>query len=475
MLEEASRALPPYVLHPVTGVLFLLLIRAMCKVPHTSGRLLIAIVWLRYVMQAYHELTYVSFGGVSINAMASLAVCGIGGVIMWRRLGEIGRFPLVLCLIGVVVISGLMNGAAEPMIETILKWGYFFIVMLAVIDCIRRDGDVRVFGLLLWAFAPPLVYQALSVVLQVSRAAESDGSVSYIGGYNHEAAFSIVLVTCFAVASMAPRLNPAARLGLLTACMAGILAANYRTSFIAVAPIAFGYFVFGAARAFNPGRRVVVAFIGLVVVAGGLIAANIALSERLSDITTVANESGDLIRPPDEFTTAEQKLFSGRLYLWNRYLEEYRSGTDAQWLIGHGPDAWVETFHLYAHNTVISYLYEFGLAGAALIILIWLAMLARAFRIPDWALRGQLVCVHIGFILLNMATMPFWQVEGIILYGLLCGYTVCLTPSRASAPLLVPQLSPEGAKGMPDWWAGHASQVPRLPTAPRIPRGRIRV
>ena len=112
-------------------------------------------------------------------------------------------------------------------------------------------------------------------------------------------------------------------------------------------------------------------------------------------------------------------------------------------------------------------------------------MLARAFRIPDWALRGQLVCVHIGFILLNMATMPFWQVEGIIFYGLLCGYTVCLTPGRASAPLLVPQMSPKGAKGMPGWWAGHASQVPRLPTArlpttrspkaPRIPRGRIRV
>lgn len=33
------------------------------------------------------------------------------------------------------------------------------------------------------------------------------------------------------------------------------------------------------------------------------------------------------------------------------------------------------------------------------------------------------MCCHIGFIMLNMATMPFWQVEGLILYGLLCGYT----------------------------------------------------
>jgi hypothetical protein len=470
MLEETSRALPAMVLHPVTAVLFLLLVRAMMKTPHASGRLLLFIVWLRYVMQAYHELTYVSIGGISINAMASLGVCAAGGLLLWKQLQEVARFPLILCLIGVVAVSGLMNGAAEPMVETILKWGYFFVVTLAVMDCIRRDGDIRIFGLLLWAFVPPLVYQALSIVLGVSRAAESDGSVSYIGGYNHEAAFSIVLVTCFAVASLAPRLNPAVRLGVLTACLAGILAANYRTSFIAIAPIAFGYFVFGAARAFSPGRRMVVSLIGLLVVAGGLIAANVVLSERMSDFTQIADQTGDLIRPPEEFTTAEQKLLSGRLYLWNRYLEEYRGGTDAQWLFGHGPDAWVDRFHLYAHNTVISYLYEFGLAGALLIVSIWLAMLWRALQIKDWALRGQLFCVHLGFVLLNMATMPFWQIEGLIFYGLLCGYTVCLTPGRARGPMLVPQMSPEGAGGMPEWWAGHASKVPGLPGASPAPQ-----
>src|SRR5690349_2195049 len=68
MLEETSRALPSMVLHPVTAALFLLLVRAMMKTPHASGRLLLFIVWLRYVMQAYHELTYVSVGGISINA-----------------------------------------------------------------------------------------------------------------------------------------------------------------------------------------------------------------------------------------------------------------------------------------------------------------------------------------------------------------------------------------------------------------------
>ena len=206
MLEEASRALPPAALHPATAILFILLIRAVLKTPHASGRLLIVIVWLRYVMQAYHEITYISFGGVSINALGSLAVCCVGAFILRKQAGELGRYPIILSLIGVVAVSGLMNGAVTPMIETVLKWGYFLIVMLAVQDCIRRDGDVRILGLLLWAFAPPLVYQALSVGLGVGKAGESDGSISFIGGYNHEAAFSIVLVTCFAVASLAPKL-----------------------------------------------------------------------------------------------------------------------------------------------------------------------------------------------------------------------------------------------------------------------------
>ena len=68
-------------------------------------------------------------------------------------------------------------------------------------------------------------------------------------------------------------------------------------------------------------------------------------------------------------------------------------------------------------------------------------MIARAFRVTDWALRGQLVCTHIGFILLNMATMPFWQIEGLILYALLCGYTY--NASTARDPVRAP-IEPAG-------------------------------
>ena len=441
MLEETSRSLPPAVLHTATAILFLLLLRAVLKTPHASGKLLLVVVWLRYVMQAYHEITYISIGGVSINALGSLAVCLLGCLVLARRLPELGRYPIILTLMFVIAASGFINGLLVPTAETLLKWGYFVIVMLAVQDCMRRDGDARILGLLLWAFAPPLVYQALSIGLGVGKATESDGSVSYIGGYNHEAAFSIVLVTCFAIASLAPRVNPLVRVLILAACLAGVFAANYRTSLIALAPLAFGYFVFGAAQAAGRGWRVVVSLIGLLVMAGGVVAANMVMSERLADLNTVTSETGDLVRPPEEFTAAERKLLSGRLYVWNQYLDKYSEGTDQQLLLGFGPDSWIETFGLYAHNTIVSYLYEFGLAGAVLIALVWIAMVLRAWQVRDWALRGQLLCAHLAFILLNMATMPFWQIEGLILYGLLCGYTICVSTARAesqSRPRRVP-------------------------------------
>jgi hypothetical protein len=457
MLQEVSRALPAAVLHPTTAILFLLLLRAMFLTPHASGRLLLVIVWLRYVMQAYHEITYITFGGVSINALGSLTVCVAGGIILRGRLRELVRFPIILALIALVIISGLTNGSVQPMVETVMKWGYFLIVLLAVEDCIRRDGDARILGLLLWAFAPPLIYQALSIGLGVSKASESDGSVSFIGGYNHEAAFSVVLVTCFAVASLAPRLNPAVRLLLLFACLAGVFAANYRTSLIAVAPIAFGYFVFGAARSAGRGQRLVVSLLGLMAMVGVALAANMALSERLKDITLAAAETDDLIRPTEEFTVADQRLLSGRLYIWNKYIEGYAGGSDKELLIGSGPDSWVEAFGVYAHNTIISYLYEFGLFGAVLIVLVWIGMLARVMRIRDWPLRGQLFCAHLGFILLNMATMPFWQVEGLILYGVLCGYTVCFSAARARKPMINHYAPPPKLKKAPDWWKDPAA------------------
>jgi hypothetical protein len=43
-----------------------------------------------------------------------------------------------------------------------------------------------------------------------------------------------------------------------------------------------------------------------------------------------------------------------------------------------------------------------------------------------------LVSCHIGFFVLNLATMPFWTLEGAILYALLLGHTWHLESTKVS-------------------------------------------
>ena len=192
--------------------------------------------------------------------------------------------------------------------------------------------------------------------------------------------------------------------------------------------------MFGVASNLRPGRRIAISIVGLLMMMTAAVAGSAIMSDRMSDVGVVAEEGEAIIKSPDQFTEAERKLLSGRVFLWNRYIEEYSAGDDKHLLIGYGADSWVERFGLYAHNTLVSYLFEFGLVGAALIIMVWLAMIARSMRAPDWTTRGQLLSAHVGFVLLNMATMPFWLIEGLIFYGLLCGYTVAVT-SRAQSPV----------------------------------------
>lgn len=446
-MDTGSRLLPAAALYPATALAVLVLCYALTRTKHLTGRFLIASIWLRYMLQVFHDVTHPPlYGGFSINALVSLGVCAVGLLIVSHRLRVIGRFPVVLALMGVIVLSGLINSAYVGTAETLLKWGYFFIVALCLYDCMQRDGDARILGPLLWVFVPPLLLQGLSIALGAGKASETDGSISFIGGFSHEAAFSMVLVTCFAVASLAPRLNPVVRAGLLTACVIGIFAANYRTSLIALAPLAIGFLTFSTARSFTSRQRMLVGAATLVAAIGLTVIAAWALRERMADIATAAG-SDAIFKPPGAFNETERALFSGRIYLWSSYLDAYLAGDDLRILFGFGPDSWVGVFPKYAHNTVISYLYEFGAFGAALIVLVWASMLVRARAIADPWMRGQVIFAHIGFIVLNFATMPHWQLEGLILYGLLCGYTIALTRhARVARPAPAYALQPYAAR-----------------------------
>jgi hypothetical protein len=67
-----------------------------------------------------------------------------------------------------------------------------------------------------------------------------------------------------------------------------------------------------------------------------------------------------------------------------------------------------------------------------------------ALRIKDGP-RGRLLAAHFSFFLLNMATMPHWMIEGDLLYGIICGYTLFLALGPAKAPAPRTRAAPQAA------------------------------
>jgi hypothetical protein len=217
-------------------------------------------------------------------------------------------------------------------------------------------------------------------------------------------------------------LSVIASYGRLVIVAVGVALANYRTSLLAAALPASSLVVSRLAGKFVPKQRsIAYVLLGLVTVFVFIGVATLA-RERFADLGTTLDKGASLIKPPEHFTTEDKRLFSGRLYLWSQYIDAYFGGDIINILVGFGPDSWVGRFTTYAHNTFISYLYEFGLFGLAALLWILISNFLTAVRVRD---NGRLILIswHIGFIVLNSATMGIWTLEGAILYALLLSQT----------------------------------------------------
>jgi hypothetical protein len=428
-----SPGLPGPVLYAATGVLAILLLFAVWRARSWSGRFIIFAVWARYIMSAYHQITFRPlFAGLSGNAVGSVAILGLGLLTVDKRhLTQVFFLPCYL-MMAVIALSGLMNHDIGGLITAATKFGYLLVVAVSLYEALGKHGERQVMPLLLLSFAPLLLLQALSVVLKVAKAGESDGSISYIGGFNHEASFSIALATCLLATCFANGLKGVYRNVLIVICLGGIYLANYRTTILGIAPLVFVYFGWPRLSRFYAEHRAAIRYAAVLGAVVAVIASVFVLQDRFKDLTTALSDPGNLIRPPETFTTEERKLLSGRAFIWSTFIFAYLKGSDVQHIFGLGPESWTDVFVTYPHNTLVSYLYEYGWLGVIVIIYFWGSMFYYALKVRSEQ-RTIILAAHASFFLLNMATMPLWQIEGNIFYGLLCGYTlyhVRLTQAR---------------------------------------------
>jgi len=418
----------------VTGVVTLV---AVVRARNKAGGWLIGGTWFRYIISAFHSITYNSIGPLSISAASSIGIFMVGLLIVKRRLLMINFLTPIYIVIGVVIISGVLNGQYVGMINVLVKYGFLIVVILCTFEAMATMQQGRFLRLMLIAFLPLIFFQLLSIALGVVKSGENDGSVGYIGGYGHEATFSTMLMTMFIAGIFTTKFNPLLKNGLILFAIVGIFLANYRTTILAMAPALAIYFGLMPVQKFQHKERPFVAafFILFACIAFGV--ASLALGDRFSDITTATSSSTNLFKPPHLYSVDESRILSGRPMIWSGYIYGWMEGRGLQLFIGFGPESWTLKFRAYAHNTLVNFLYEYGPIGVAALIYLWISMLAAALRVRHGH-RNLLIGAHISFLLLNMATMPMWMIEGNILYGLICGYTLFLLHQQRKAPAQTP-------------------------------------
>lgn len=422
------------ILLPVTALLLVSLVIAARRAGSVAGAFVVVALWMRYIAGAYHLYMFKPFvGGLSGNALLSIAVTGFGLLFVVRPANLAIKWLLpVYALIVLALFSASLNGDIAGGINAAVKFAYMIVIMVAVFQALRIDPEARFVNWAMVSFLPLLVFQVLSLALNLPKGSEDGDGLVWIGGYNHEAAFSVAMMTGFLVGCFARSAPRAIRVAFLTATFLGILLAGYRTTILAFAPLALAVFLSGLTLSVRRDQRAPMAITAVVM--GVLLVAVAALlyRESFTDLAAFLADPAGLIKPPRDFDLLERQVMSARPLIWSSYIYAWADGTPLQHLFGLGPESWEGVFKVYPHNTLVATLYELGWLGVAAIIALWTAMFAAA--VSAQGERFRLLAAHFAFFLLNMATMPFWQVEGLALYGLLCGYTIhaarAATPSR---------------------------------------------
>lgn len=441
MMEEQVPSFPIYITLPVWGAVLVLVLMQAWRLRDACATFVLLATWLRYSVATFHQYTYPPLVlGLSAIALTSIGVVAIGFLVIGGRKLLMRRLMPIYGLILIILLSAIVNQRWIDGVNATFKWLYLIVFALATHSALQRRGSDAIFRSLAVIFAGPIILQWLSVPWGLKTTAK-DGSSFFIGGFQHQQSISIIFLTFLFITCFSPSLSTIVSYGRLVIVAVGVALANYRTSLLAATLPASALVVSRMTDNFFPRQRVI-AFLLLGVVAIFVLVGLVTVAhDRFADLGVVLDKGASLIKPPESFTTEDKRLFSGRLFLWSQYIDAYLGGDCLTMLIGFGPDSWVGRFSAYAHNTFISYLYEFGIFGVASLSWVLLVNFVTAARVRDKS-RLILVSSHVGVVVLNLSTMGIWTLEGAILYALLLSQTWHLhSLSRAISPAVHYSLS----------------------------------
>ncbi|MEO8723955.1 MAG: hypothetical protein ABI395_10625 [Sphingobium sp.] len=425
-------SIPYWALVPITIAGLLLLIIALRNVEGRAAHFALVAIWLRIIFDAYFKITIAPIGGgMTLNALLSIATVVVGLVAIDRRNLLIRWMLPVYGLLIAVLLSHAVNGDIKGALNGVFKAGYLIVLILAVYEGLQRNGRARFSGAMLWVVAMLLLLQGAAVGLGVKLVNDIDHSITYAGGFGHEANFSVALTLAYLPTMFAANLSRFWRLTLVILFTLCLLFANYRTMLIPILPFVAFYCATELMKIWDKRSRpaMIIGVTSLGVLA--LFAGAISAGDRLNDFYTLASNPGQIIRPTASFTSEERRAGSGRSYVWSYYFEEYTNSAPLQKLVGKGTDSWGAAVvsgddgavRAYPQNEFVAYLHDYGLFGFTALALflgnlIWLSLRS------DTVSRSLLLVLNLVLLLVQISTMPLWLMEGVLLYGLIGGYAL---------------------------------------------------
>ncbi|MGX9416059.1 O-antigen ligase family protein [Vibrio sp. WJH972] len=383
----------------------------------------------RYALSFVHEFSFSpALAGQSLNSLFSISVVLLGLMFFIRFYVNLKYINSVGVLILVAFTSSFINSTLGEFLQEFTKWGYFFSLTLSIYLLMKKHSGEVILKVIAPIFIGVVISQLLSIVLNTPKMTEQilsdSNSASYIGGYGHESAFSFILLTVGVLILQASKYwnKSSTAFFCLTVLFILIVFANYRTSLMAYLVLFIMYIIYFIGRKQVPVKIISYSIAILV----GFLVTTLFLNEitsRFSDIGDLFTKLDfKLILDPSTFTVEEKRLLSSRLYIWNLYYFEYKSFPLINLIFGSGPGSWKQYFDLYAHNSFVAYLFDMGIVGVLCLIVFYLQIYFTLFfrKLCNAHMQGA----FFSFIVLNLATMPLWNIEGLILLAFIVGISM---------------------------------------------------
>ncbi len=389
-----------------------------------STRVVFWVILIRFILASFPNITYPQLiGPFSLVSLYSIFVVGFIFLFFLSNHIEIKKDTNLLfigLILTLMVFAAVINSHYIQSVASLVKWLMLLQLTNLVFNAVKEDGAVKVLQTIGFSYLYPIIMLVASVVLGVSKATENDGSTSYVGGFNHEAVFSVIILSGMFMFILKAALERRFSLLFLHIGTLFVLLflVNYRTSILAC----LGLFATAGLMVFLKSsmvKKVAILFLGFLAIT---VVANIdssSIAERFAEIPQALASASSFTVLPEFFDSDERRFFSGRIFFWASYIHEALNGSVSQIWFGHGMDSWKGFFEKYAHNTFVSFFYEVGFVGLFLLLVFFTSLTVKAFKGENWLAKILLVGAISAFIILNVATMPLWQIEGVIFLSIL--------------------------------------------------------